>query len=141
MKKVIFTAFAVCFGLVSSAQMNDEKAIEVVIHSFAEAGDQQNVEALSDCLDESYRIVMNQLFGSKEVSVMAREVYLQKIKAKEFGGDSRNTEVETILVNGNTASAKVIFKGKQMTFVSIIGLVKNAKGDWKMVSEVPVIQG
>lgn len=121
--------------------MNDEKAIEVVIHSFAEAGDQQNVEALSDCLDDSYRIVMNQLFGSKEVSVMAREVYLQKIKAKEFGGDSRNTEVETILVNGNTASAKVIFKGKQMTFVSIIGLVKNAKGDWKMVSEVPVIQG
>lgn len=141
MKRLLLTLGAISFGLFAMAQSEDEKAIKIVILSFSEAGDAQDVKALSACLDDNYRIVMNQLFGSTEVNIMPKDIYLNKIEAKEFGGDTRSTTVEQIVINGNTASAKVQFKGKRMTFVSIIGLVKNAVGDWKMVSEVPVIQG
>jgi hypothetical protein len=82
---------------------------------------------------------MNRLFGSTEVSVMPREVYLDKIKSKEFGGDDRKLKIEDINVNGTNASTKVTFKGSKMTFVSIILLVKDGNGQWKLISEVPMV--
>ncbi|WP_421763478.1 nuclear transport factor 2 family protein [Ekhidna sp.] len=138
MKTILLTTI-IFLGFATYGQKDDQKAIKSVIIAFSKAGDAQDTKVLSDVLDESYRIVMNQLFGSKEVNVMSRDVFLEKIKTKEFGGDERDVSIGQIILNGNTATAHVSFKGIKMTFTSLIVLVKNAEGKWKMVSETPVI--
>ncbi len=118
---------------------NDDKAIEEVIAKFARAADAQDVPALDGLLDAHYRIVMNQLFGSPDVVVMDRATYLAKIKSKEFGGEKRKVEIQQIVLNGNTAIAKVSFKGQKMTFVSLLQFVRTKDGAWKVVNDMPVV--
>lgn len=122
------------------AQKDEMKHIEKVITEFAKAGDENNAEKMANCLDDNYRVVMNRLFGSTEVSVLPKSVYLEKIRSKEFGGDNRAVTIENIVVNGTTASAKVTFKGEKMTFVSILVLIQEADGKWKLILDTPIIQ-
>lgn len=124
----------------SQEQMNKEnKKIIEVIQGFSLAGDKNDANALSVYLDDNYRIVMNRLFGSKSVTTMSKTDYLTKIDSKVFGGDTRKVSFSHIIINGTTAFAQVIFKGKKATFNSLMILVKNETGDWKLVSDVPVI--
>lgn len=142
MKKLILVALmGVLFSVNLYSQTNEMKAIKETITAFSKAGDTNDVNELEKYLDDNYRVVMNRLFGSTEVAVMPRAVYIEKIKSKEFGGDTRKLTIESILVNGNTASAKVTFAGSKMTFVSLITLVKDDKDAWKLVSDMPMIQG
>ena len=123
----------------SIAQSKDHKAINRTITAFSKAGDNNDYNKLNDYLDDNYRIVMNRLFGSKEVSIMPKSVYLEKIKSKEFGGDKRKLYIEDPIINGATAVVKVTFNGKKMKTVSLITLVKNQNGQWKLVSDVPIV--
>ncbi len=122
------------------AQITDQDAIKETVTAFSKAGDNNNVQALEKHLDQHYRVVLNRLFGSKTVGVVSKTQYLEKIKTKEWGGDSRNLTFEDIVINGTTASTKVTFKGKKATIVSIIILVKNEKGIWKLVSDIPIFK-
>lgn len=121
------------------AQKTEKSKISETIEAFSRAGDNQNADALSKLLDSNYRVVMNRLFGSTEVAVMPRSVYLEKIRSKEFGGDKRKLTIENMVINGNTASAKVTFKGEKMTVVSILMLIQNKDNQWLLTSDVPVI--
>ena len=121
------------------AQLAETKAIKKVITTFSEAGDNHDPVVLDDCLDDHYRVVMNRLFGSKEVGIMPKSVYLEKIESKEFGGDTREVSFDKIVINGTTALAKVHFKGKEMQVSSLITLVKNENDVWKLVSDTPII--
>jgi ketosteroid isomerase-like protein len=123
----------------SPAQTKEVDAVKAVIISFSKAGDTNNVTELNKYLDDNFRIVMNRLFGSTGVSVMPKALYVEKIKTKEFGGDTRALTFENVVINGTTASVKVTFKGSKMTFVSLITLVKNEAGSWKLVSDTPVV--
>jgi hypothetical protein len=137
---ILFGMIGLIMSSFSYAQTADAKAVKKTIVAFSKAADQNDAVALSNCLDQHYRIVMNQLFGSKEVSVMSRHVYVEKIKNKEFGGDKREVTIEQLIVNGNTACAKVTFKGIKSTFVSLISLVKNSEGEWLLVGDMPIIK-
>lgn len=127
-------------GMLSMAQKSEMKNIETTIIKFAKAGDENNAENLATYLDDNYRIVMNRLFGSAEVSIMPKSLYLEKIASKEFGGDKRTLTIENMLVNGTSACAKVTFKSAKMTSVSIIVLIQDANGKWKLISDVPMIK-
>ncbi len=141
MKKLVLMLFVAAQSAVScSSQSTDEKAIMDVIAAFAKAGDKNDVASLEKCLDVNYQIVMNRLFGSTEVSIMSRETYIEKIRTKEYGGDDRKLTIENICLNGSAASAKVTFAGGKMTFVSIIVLIRDDKGMWKLVSDIPVVK-
>lgn len=140
MKYVIFLSLLTMIGISNvKAQKADTNAIRQVITEFAKAGDENDVGRLEKCLDANYRVVMNQLFGSTEVAVVPRSVYISKIKSKEWGGEKRIVTIENISINSKTAMAKVIFKGSKITFVSLMMLVKDANGSWKLLSDVPVI--
>jgi Putative lumazine-binding len=121
------------------ANSSDFESIEKTIRSFAQAADENNADELAKYLDVNYRIVMNQLFGSAEVSIMTREIYLDKIRTKEYGGEKREVVIDGITLNGKTAVAKVIFKGQKLSFISTIELVKDTQGIWKLISDTPVI--
>ncbi|MTI39428.1 nuclear transport factor 2 family protein [Fulvivirga lutimaris] len=138
-KSILIGMVGMLLSACATAQQSETEAVKATIKNFANAGDFNDAETLDKYLDENYRVVMNQLFGSTEVVVMPRSVYLEKIASKEFGGDSRELKIENVLINGNTASAKVTFKGTKMTFVSIVTVVKHNNGEWKMLSDVPVI--
>lgn len=138
-KVILMSVFALFIVISSNAQSGDKKAIRETIVGFSNAGDKNDADKLASYLDDSYRIVMNRLFGSKEVSVMSRDVYLEKIRTKEFGGDNRKVEIESIVINGSTASAKVSFNGSKMTSVSILSLVRDENNDWKLVSDMPIV--
>lgn len=122
-----------------SAQSKEEKAIQSVIISFAKAGDNNAADELDSYLDENYRVIMNRLFGNNEIAVMSKSVYIEKIKSKEFGGDTRKLTFENILVSGSTATAKVIIEGKKMKMASLITLVKDENQNWKLISDIPTI--
>ncbi len=88
MKKVMYVSMiALLTAMSCMAQSSEEKSVKSTITAFSKAGDTNDAEALADYLDPNYRIIMNQLFGSTEVSILPRAVYLDKIKSKEFGGD------------------------------------------------------
>ena len=140
MKKVKMLALA--FSLLSVSSLNaqeNSKKIEQVIIEFSMAGDQNDADKLAKCLDANYRVVMNRLFGSTDVAVMPREVYLEKIRTNEFGGDKRTVKIEEIVVNGSTATAKTKFTGAKMTVVSLLDLVQDSDGNWKLISDTPII--
>lgn len=138
--KLITLSLVLASAFACNAQKQDIKDIKEVITLFSKAGDSNDAAKLANCLDDNYRIVMNRLFGSEAVSIMSREVYLEKIKTKEYGGDTRSLTFENVIVNGNTAVVKVIFTGKKMTFNSLISLVKDSKNQWKLISDVPIIK-
>jgi len=125
--------------MAANAQKDQMQNIRSAITEFAKAGDENNSEKLSHYLDDNFRIVMNRLFGSTEVSVMPKSVYLEKIKSKEYGGDDRVVTIKQIVINATTATAKVIFEGTKMTFSSIIVLVQDLEGNWKLTSETPIV--
>ncbi len=117
-----------------------KKKVESAIANFAKAADDQNTKALNYVLDKNFRLIMNQMFGSTETVVMSREAYLDKIEKKEFGGEKRELKIEAILINGKNASAKVLFKGSKMTFVSLLQLAQDTEGNWKLVNDMPTLQ-
>lgn len=135
---VLLGLFTLLFSATGKAQSSEVKAVKNTIIAFAAAGDRSDADKLSNYLDDHYRIVMNRLFGSKGVSIVSKSMYLEKIKAKEWGGDTRKLNIENVVVNGTTASAKVTFNGKKSSFISLITLVKNEQGQWKLIEEVPL---
>lgn len=137
---ILISIFALFIAANCSAQSSKEQAVQETIVGFSKAGDNNDADQLATYLDDNYRIVMNRLFGSSEVAVMPKDIYLEKIKTKEFGGDNRKVEIESILFNGSTATAKVSFVGSTMTLVSILVLVKDENNNWKLVSDVPVVK-
>lgn len=125
-------------GTICTAQSKEMKDIERTIINFSQAGDNSDAESLGDYLDDNYRVIMNRLFGSSEVSVMDKSIYLEKIKSKEFGGDKREVSIESIVINGTTANAKVTFTGTKASFVSLINLIQDQDGEWKLISDIPI---
>lgn len=123
-----------------SAQKSEVNNIKEVITAFSNAGDNNDSKKLATYLDDNYRIVMNRLFASESVSIMDKSTYLGKIESKEYGGDKRELTIENVIVNGTTASTKVSFKGEKTTFVSIILLIQNKEGKWKLISDAPIVK-
>jgi len=140
MRNVMLMSIIVLFTTTScTAQSVEENAIRETITAYSKAGDVNDADKLAGYLDDNYRIVMNQLFGSTEISIMPKNIYLEKIRTKEYGGDNRKIDITTLTLNGNTASARVIFTGSKMTFASILTLARDASGGWKILSDMPVV--
>lgn len=140
MKNTFLTLIAVIMMTTSACAQTDEtKAVKETITQFAKAADANNSEELATYLDENYQIAMNQLFGSPDLSIVDRAVYLSKIESKEWGGEKRTIKFIRVDVNGKNASAKVEMKGAKMTMVSYLILVQNKNGKWKLVYDVPTL--
>ena len=142
MKSVLlFTLLGIISSFTSSVKgLESEKDnIQETIKTFSKAGDERNLAMLDELLDDNYRIVMNQLFGSKEIALMDKATYLSMIEARKFGGDDREVEFKDILISGNNAIVSVNLWGNIMNVASIFNLVKNEKGQWKLISDTPTI--
>jgi len=139
MKNLILIPMLLLLINTGVAQSNNMNKVQSTINSFANATEKQSTEELNLILDPGFRVVMNRLFGSKEVAVLGKEAYLKKIQSKEWGGEKREVSVENLTINGSTATAKVIFKGSKLTFVSLLQFVESADGSWKIISDMPTV--
>ncbi len=138
-QSILIVLMGILTSTAAFSQKEEIKKVKNVITAFAKAADTNDADQLSTYLDKNFRVVMNRLFGSTEVSILTKEVYVEKIRSKEYGGDKRTVTIENVVINGNTSSAQVTFKGEKMTFVSLITLVQNEAGDWKLVSDMPIV--
>jgi hypothetical protein len=134
---IMMTVFGTMAFSIAQAQETGVEEVKKTVMQFATAADYQDPIILEEVLDTHFRVVMNRLFGSEGVTIMPREVYLAKIKNKEFGGDKREVTISNVTINGNTANALVSFKGSKMTFVSTLLLVLTKEGKWKLVADLP----
>ena len=139
-KSALLTLLGIFFSNLNQPQQVEVTAVRQTILSMAKAADQSNATELDQYLDTNYRVVMNQLFGSTEVSILSKAVYLEKIRNREFGGDTREISIDHVVINGNSASAQVTFAGTKLTFVSLITLIKDQGGQWKLIGEIPTVR-
>lgn len=142
MKNVFFVTVLSLFTAVSgfSQKSSDEKMVSKIVHQFAASADKQDAVKMEKILDTQYRAVLNQLFGSKEVSVMDKTAYLQMIRDKKIGGDNRKVEILAIDITHNNAAVKARFTGTELNFQTYLFLAKDTHGQWKIVSDMPFIE-
>ncbi len=133
---LVFGLMALALGCASQST-SDTNEVNKTIQTFAKAADENDVTKLSLVLNDNFKIIMNRLFGSTEISLLDKEFYLAKIESKEWGGEKRTLTIENVNVVGNNASAKVTFTGEKSTLVSLIQLVKDDKGKWKLITDLP----
>ena len=116
------------------------KGVEKTIKQFVQAGDNQDVKTMNELLHNDYRIVMNQVFGSDQITTVSKEMYLSKLESKEWGGDKRSCAIQSIEVNDKNAVATVRLVGEKMTMTSQIVLVQTSTGNWLIIEDIPVIE-
>lgn len=112
---------------------SDLQEIEAVITSYAAAGDAQNVSALESVTHEGFRVVFR--ISDEQTVALERSIFLDKFRNKEFGGDTRTVDIQSIdLREGKTAIAKVMLRGEQATMSNYLNLVQT-NGEWVLVSD------
>jgi ketosteroid isomerase-like protein len=139
MKSVLIISIISLLGIVSPSLTDEKQEVKQVIIEFSKAGDAQDAAKIQQLTSPNYRIVMNQLFGSKEINTMDRATYIQMIENKKFGGDVRTAIVNSIIISGNNAVADVTLNGKAMNVRSLFNLSKNQNGKWVLLSDTPTI--
>jgi Putative lumazine-binding len=136
---VLASLFFVISNLSAQTTMDEEKTVKDVIVKFASAADERNDKILDEVLDNNFRLALNQMFGSKEVTTIDKQTYLSKIREKVFGGDRREVKIENIRLMKNNAIAMVTLKGTKMTIVTFLQMAKSNDGKWKILNDLPSI--
>jgi hypothetical protein len=133
----VFTLFTITnlFG----QKPDEEKLVKETISKFAKAADERDEKALDEVLDNTFRLALNQMFGGKDVSVIDKSGYLERIREKKFGGDKRDVTIENIIIMNNNASARVTLKGTKFSLVTLLQLGKSSDGVWKIVNDMPTV--
>ncbi len=118
---------------------SDLDKISDAIHLFVKGADQRDLKKIESVLHPQFRAVVNRLFGSADVTVMNRALYLDLLKQEKIGGDDRTIKIKSIDLEGNNAVVKATFLGKETRFDTYIQLVKDTEGKWWLVSDMPSI--
>lgn len=127
-------------GTISHAIGQTEyETITVAIKTFAKAADQRDVKTLNKILHPEFRLAMNQLFGTKELTTMNKTTYLKMVQDGKLGGEERKLEILEIKEFQKNASCIIRFTGSKMNFQTFLHLVKNADGNWTVVNDLPAL--
>jgi hypothetical protein len=142
MKATILVSIAFMFLTITNLfgqKMEEEKLVKEAISKFAKAADDRDEKALNEVLDSTFRLALNQMFGGKDVSLIDKNGYMERIREKKFGGDKREVGIESIVIMNNNASARVTLKGSKFTLVTLLQLGKSNEGVWKIVNDMPSV--
>jgi Putative lumazine-binding len=136
---IFMTLFVFCAAAVQAQTVTDLSKIEAAVRQFSAGGDKQDVAVLDKVLHPQFRAVVNRAFGSPDLSLMDKSLYLQLMKDKKIGGDQREVYLLQTDIGENTALVKAIFHGKSLRFTTFISLVKLPTGEWQIVGDMPEI--
>lgn len=137
MKQLLILILLSTMTHLETVAQKEKEDVKKAVISFVEAADAQNAEKVAEVLDEKFRLILNQLFGSSEVTAMDKPTYLQLIKDKKLGGDKRSVEFVSMEIVNQNASVRVKLKGSTLAFESFIQLIKTPEGKWKLINDLP----
>jgi len=142
MKKNMFLLSMILAGIFPATAQNatDLAKIEAVVTTFSNAGDLQDALKLDKILHPQFRAVVNRAFGSSDLSLMDKAIYLQLMKDKKIGGDKREVFLLQTDIGKNIATVKAILQGRELRFTTFISLVKLENGEWQIVGDFPEIE-
>jgi|GEM_PF-2661871 len=124
----------------SRLEIEQVEAVESCIHTFAKAADQQDLEGLQAILHSEYRTVLNKAFGSDEVTVLNKETYISMAKGGKIGGKPRDIKIISLDIQSEVARATVVLESKETRFTSFFSMIRDPKGNWLMVEDLPQIE-
>ena len=124
----------------SSPDLSQIEAVTACIHAFASAADAQDLKGLEKILHPSYRTILNKAFGSDEVTVLSKDDYIGMAKAGKIGGAERELHILSLDIQDEIARATVVLQSETTRFNSYFSMVRNAKGEWQMIADLPQIE-
>lgn len=137
---MVLTVLAMTLLTITGIANGSEKEnVKKAVTDFANAADNSDVVALDEILDDNFRLVMNRLMGSEQVSVITKDVYLDMIKEGKLGGVKRTRQIHHVDITENNAVAKVSLLNDKMIINSYLLLVKDKNGKWKIVNDLPSV--
>lgn len=69
---------------------------------------------------------------------LSRAEYLTKIRAREFGGDRRKVQIQSVHVQGDLARVVAKSRGKAASFESAFHLVRTDAG-WQLTNDMATV--
>ncbi len=119
--------------------VKDLEKVEHLIQQFNQAVDQQDPIKLERLLHPQFRAYVHRLFSGPDLIITERNSYMQAIREKKIGGDSRVVHILHTDLNNNSAIIKVIFEGKELRFITHLSAIKLANNEWQLLSDLPEI--
>jgi Putative lumazine-binding len=136
-----FSHLAACTGIVASILVPpmrppqpEDPAVRQTIEAFASGAATQDVVMLERTLHP----LSVQFITGKEIRTVDRPTYLAAIREKKMGGQPMTVTVQSVQVDGGTASAKATFTAAPFVLSHSLSLVKT-DGRWMIVSTVVTV--
>jgi ketosteroid isomerase-like protein len=139
MTNTILISLLIAGALSQGLSQTEQEDIEAAIRIFAKAADKRDVKVLDKILHAEFRLAMNQLFGSQDLTTMNKATYLKMVEEGKLGGEDRKLEILEVKVFQKNASCIVRFTGSKMSFQTFLQLVKGADGNWTVVNDLPAL--
>ena len=132
MKKSIIT-FVICLTLLSTAvaQNSDYAKIEQTVSYYLDGGTNNDYETLKKAFHPNAMMKFNR--GNIYTEVNALEFFKKAIKPGPK--QNRITKVESIIVSGNAANARLRIDYPNFYFIDYMNLLK-IDGEWKIVNKI-----
>ena len=97
MKPLFFSSAVLLFiSLISctqkatnNMQISTNPELKAVVAQYIQAGDDQNVNQLSQVLHPEFRVTINQFMGGDGATVMSKDGYIGMVRDKKIGGTTR----------------------------------------------------
>jgi len=137
---LIMLSFAAGAMNFTDDEVKDLEKVAKAVNQFSSSVDARDVKSTDQVLHANFRAVVNRLFGSEEVSIMDKSLYLKMLSDGKIGGDQRKVTIHTINLEGNNAVVKASFEGAELRFFTFMQLVKDTKGNWTIISDMPRIE-
>jgi len=135
--KYITIAISLLISMSLYAQA-DQDGVEAVVTNFVKNIDSNNADALSKMvLPGGSIIVVNDL--KKSIDQYSTDQLVNMVKNKQAGGWTRNVNISSVNVDGNTAVAMVNISDARLKQSGFITLLKD-NGSWKVASQVTTLQ-
>ncbi|MEM8528624.1 MAG: nuclear transport factor 2 family protein [Bacteroidota bacterium] len=142
--KILLFLFATLATINTNSELppnNDQTAAVIeAVQTFAASADQRNIEQMDVIMHSNFRAIVNRLFGSEEVSIMDKALYLDLLAQGKIGGDEREVTIVSIHFEGHNALVKATLEGKKLRFTTFMQLVQASSGAWKVISDMPNIE-
>lgn len=139
--KIIFGLSLIMFiAAFAQAETNpaDVQAVKLTVEKYVQGTDTRNVDELEKVLYPNCDFVTQNKITNKTVEMNDGE-FIDLVKGGKAGGWTRNVNVNSVDINGNTAAAKVEITDSKLKETSYLALIKD-NGTWKIVSGVSTLE-
>lgn len=129
------------FNGIASAASNspaEENAIKQAVTDYVQSIDTRNTDEFSKVVSDEASFVGYNSF-TKKVTYLDASKVVDNLKTNRMGGWTRNVEVSSVDLSGNTAMAKIVITDSRIKQSEYISLIKDGD-NWKIVSSTSYLE-